>query len=155
MFDEQSEVRPRMDPAPAAPPSEGGRPHAGPSARPSARLSGDGEGASRALRLERKLRMAEVLLADLAPLDDRARLLRIAIVRRDEVLLDGILGALQAQRPPTPIGALASQIARRRDKSSGVHAAYQPEPPKAAAETGTPARPTTVLPPPRGDDDDE
>jgi hypothetical protein len=153
MFDEQSEVRPRMDPAPSARPSEGVRLHRGPSgsARPSAELASG----SRALRLERKLRMAEVLLADLAPLDDRARLLRIAIVRRDEVLLDGILGALQAQRPPTPIGALASQIARSRDKSSGVHAAYQPEPPKAAAETAALARPTTVLPPPRRDDDDE
>jgi len=165
-FDEQSEVRPRIDPAPSANPTEGRWPHTGPSANPtegrrphtvpsgSARSSAPDAGASRSLRLERKLRMAAVLLADLAPLDDRGRLLRIAIVRRDEVLLDGILGALQAQRPPTPIGALASQIVRRRDTSSGIRSAYQPEPPPAAAETAAPARPTTVLPPPRRDDDE-
>ena len=137
-FDEQSEVRPRLEPAPSG------------SARPTA----EDARASRAVRLELKLRMAKVLLADLAPLDDRGRLLRIAIVRRDEVLLDGILGALQAQRPPTPIGALASQIARGRDNSSGIRPAYQPEPAPQAAESAAPARATTVLPPPRRDDDE-
>jgi hypothetical protein len=42
-------------------------------------------------RIERKLRIAQALLADLPPSDGRARLLRAAIVRRDEALLDGIL----------------------------------------------------------------
>jgi hypothetical protein len=50
--------------------------------------------ADRTERLEHKLRAARALLASLPPDHPRARLLRIALVRRDEVVLDGILLAL-------------------------------------------------------------
>lgn len=98
--------------------------------------------------------MATALLNALPPFDERARLLRVAIVRRDEVLLDGILGALQARRMTTPIGSLASQIARPRH-SSGIRPAYrEAEPPAQAANAKAPQRSGTLLPPPRRDDED-
>jgi hypothetical protein len=49
-------------------------------------------------RLESKLLTATALLAKLEPQDARARLLHIAVLRRDESLLDGILAELSA--PP-------------------------------------------------------
>jgi hypothetical protein len=45
-------------------------------------------------RLEAKLRVGRGVLATLSAADDRARLLHVAIVRRDEALLDGVLAAL-------------------------------------------------------------
>lgn len=54
-------------------------------------------------RLESKLTDAAALLAKLEPQDARARLLHIAMLRRDEALLDGILAEL----------ALPRQTARR------------------------------------------
>ncbi len=45
-------------------------------------------------RLESKLGEAAAMLARLEPHDARARLLHIAMLRRDEVLLDGILAEL-------------------------------------------------------------
>jgi hypothetical protein len=45
-------------------------------------------------RLESKLGEAAALLAKLEPQDARARLLHIAMLRRDEALLDGILAEL-------------------------------------------------------------
>ena len=45
-------------------------------------------------RLESKLEEAARLLARLEPQDARARLLHIAMLRRDEALLDGILAEL-------------------------------------------------------------
>jgi len=45
-------------------------------------------------RLESKLADAAALLARLEPQDARARLLHIAMLRRDEALLDGILAEL-------------------------------------------------------------
>ncbi|MEI9941805.1 MAG: hypothetical protein WDO69_31715 [Pseudomonadota bacterium] len=45
-------------------------------------------------RLETKLAEAAALLAKLEPQDARARLLHIAMLRRDEALLDGILAEL-------------------------------------------------------------
>ncbi|HEY3493214.1 MAG TPA: hypothetical protein VGK73_00955 [Polyangiaceae bacterium] len=45
-------------------------------------------------RLEAKLRVGREVLASLSAADDRARLLHVAIVRRDEALLDGVLSAL-------------------------------------------------------------
>ncbi len=45
-------------------------------------------------RLESKLGQAQALLARLEPQDARARLLHIAVLRRDEALLDGILAEL-------------------------------------------------------------
>ncbi len=45
-------------------------------------------------RLESKLAEAQALLSKLEPQDARARLLHIAVLRRDETLLDGILAEL-------------------------------------------------------------
>ena len=50
-------------------------------------------------RLESKLGQAATLLARLEPQDARARLLHIAMLRRDESLLDGILAELALPRP--------------------------------------------------------
>jgi len=50
-------------------------------------------GATRS-RLEAKLKAGRALLAKLSAADDRARLLHVAIVRRDEALLDGVLASL-------------------------------------------------------------
>ena len=55
-------------------------------------------------RLERKLADAQALLARLEPQDARTRLLHIAMLRRDEALLDGILAEL----------ALPPRVARAR-----------------------------------------
>jgi hypothetical protein len=41
--------------------------------------------------------MAAVLLQDLPADDPNARLLRVAVLRRDEVLIDGVLGVLHAR----------------------------------------------------------
>jgi len=51
-------------------------------------------------RMESKLFAATALLAKLEPQDARARLLNIAVLRRDEALLDGILAELESA--PTP-----------------------------------------------------
>ncbi|HEV8247631.1 MAG TPA: hypothetical protein VGP93_17775 [Polyangiaceae bacterium] len=45
-------------------------------------------------RLERKLRHAKQLLSELPAGDERARLLSVAVLRRDEALLDGVLAEL-------------------------------------------------------------
>lgn len=50
-------------------------------------------GASRE-RLEAKLQQARDVLARLPSVDHRARLLHVAIMRRDEALLDGVLSSL-------------------------------------------------------------
>ena len=47
-------------------------------------------------RMEYKIIAAKELLAKLEPQDARARLLHIAVLRRDESLLDGILAELAA-----------------------------------------------------------
>jgi hypothetical protein len=54
---------------------------------------------SLAQRMESKLIAATALLGKLEPQDARARLLHIAVLRRDESLLDGILAELAT--PPT------------------------------------------------------
>ena len=54
---------------------------------------------SLAQRMETKLIAAAALLSKLEPQDARARLLSIAVLRRDESLLDGILAELAT--PPT------------------------------------------------------
>jgi hypothetical protein len=53
-------------------------------------------------RLDAKLRTARAVLATLPTTDDRARLLHIAIRRRDESLLEGVLAALKVgeSKPP-------------------------------------------------------
>ena len=45
-------------------------------------------------RLEKKMRMAGELMRDLPSTDARVRLLYVAIMRRDEALLDGVLAEL-------------------------------------------------------------
>ena len=51
-------------------------------------------------RLVSKLAEATALLAKLEPQDARSRLLQIAVLRKDEALLDGILAELTL--PPVP-----------------------------------------------------
>jgi hypothetical protein len=58
---------------------------------------------TRGERIEEKLRLAESLLAQLPESDSRVRLLRVAVVRRDEVLLDGILADLGRHAPEAPV----------------------------------------------------
>ena len=45
-------------------------------------------------RIEQKVRLALALMQNLPPTDTRVRLLNIAIMRRDEALLDGVLAEL-------------------------------------------------------------
>jgi len=54
-------------------------------------------------RLEQKLRRARAVLASLPVGDDRGRLLHVAIMRRDEALLEGVLSSLgiKDSTPPT------------------------------------------------------
>lgn len=66
------------------------------SVRPAGRRRRRESGVWASRRLEQKLQAAKALLADLPPDHPRARLLRIAIVRKDEVVLDGILQDLNA-----------------------------------------------------------
>ncbi len=56
----------------------------------------DGIIAERTARIEHKVELGTMLLARMNPLDSRARLLASAIMRRDEVLLDGVLDELGA-----------------------------------------------------------
>jgi len=49
----------------------------------------------RTARIEHKVVIAQLLLERLSPVDPRARLLGSAVLRRDEVLLDAILGQMK------------------------------------------------------------
>jgi hypothetical protein len=60
--------------------------------------------------MEAKLVTASALLAQLEPQDARARLLHIAVLRKDEALLDGILAELTA----SPSSASTSTSSRPR-----------------------------------------
>ena|SRR5689334_10811791 len=53
-------------------------------------------------RLDAKLKLAREVLAKLPATDDRGRLLHVAIMRRDEALLDGVLAALGVAGASTP-----------------------------------------------------
>jgi hypothetical protein len=83
--------------------------------------------------LVRKLRFARVLLKLLPASDSRARVLRAAVMRRDEVLLDGMLRVLDAVNDLDDAGAL------------------QPTPEASTAgeavQTHAVDRPRTLLPP--------
>ncbi len=48
----------------------------------------------RTARIEQKVARATLLLQRLSPIDGRARLLGSAVLRRDEVLLDAVLGQM-------------------------------------------------------------
>lgn len=50
-------------------------------------------------RLEKKMQLAGELMKDLPPSDARVRLLYVAIMRRDEALLDGLLAELNKAPP--------------------------------------------------------
>jgi hypothetical protein len=54
---------------------------------------------SRDDRIEQKLRLASALMRNLPATDTRVRLLNIAIMRRDESLLDGVLAELNKPLP--------------------------------------------------------
>jgi hypothetical protein len=83
---EGSSVRERT---PSVPPAPASRPES-----PSASATRD--------RLEGKLRAARAVLATLPATDDRARLLHIAIVRRDESLLEGVLASIEGRKGNRP-----------------------------------------------------
>jgi hypothetical protein len=48
-------------------------------------------------RLEKKVNLARALMKDLPATDARVRLLHVAVLRRDEALLDGVLAELNKQ----------------------------------------------------------
>jgi hypothetical protein len=52
-------------------------------------------------RMEKKMLLATSMLAKLDPRDTRARLLHIAVLRRDETLIDGVLAELGITGAPT------------------------------------------------------
>jgi hypothetical protein len=52
-------------------------------------------------RMEKKMLLATSMLAKLDPFDTRARLLHIAVLRRDETLIDGVLAELGITGAPT------------------------------------------------------
>jgi hypothetical protein len=49
--------------------------------------------------MELMLARAQVVIAEMAPADPRARLLQIAMLRRDEILLEALLRRLDARLP--------------------------------------------------------
>jgi hypothetical protein len=55
-------------------------------------------------RLEKKLRVAQALAQSLPPGHVQGRLLQVAILRRDEALLDGVLASLGAAGKSVPPG---------------------------------------------------
>jgi hypothetical protein len=65
------------------------------SARPSAPSSPELNAPPRDVRIEQKIREAELLLESSQPGDARRRLLQAAILRRDEGLVDAILSTLR------------------------------------------------------------
>jgi hypothetical protein len=87
--EEQSAVRKR----------DSGRPGTEPARVNQAPISSIAETAIRRNeRIEHKLRLSRILLQDLPASDARSRLLELAIMRRDEVLLDGVLELLMRPR---------------------------------------------------------
>jgi hypothetical protein len=64
--------------------------------------SGDAHPAARGVRVDEKVRQAQALLDTLGPSDPRGRLIRVAIIRRDETLLDGLLAEAQRHIPEAP-----------------------------------------------------
>jgi hypothetical protein len=83
-LDEGSSVRPRTA-----------------SARPSTPSSPDLGVPPRDVRVDNKIREAEILLANSPANDSRRRLLQAATLRRDEGLVDAILSTLREAAPPS------------------------------------------------------
>ncbi|MBN2195687.1 MAG: hypothetical protein JW751_22895 [Polyangiaceae bacterium] len=73
-----------------------------PSMVPSAQATLD-----RGVRIDAKIEQARIVLEELDPSDPRIRLLRLALIRRDEVLLDGLLAGIAEER------ARSSQVGQR------------------------------------------
>ena len=69
------------------------------SARAPARARATFELGDRTRRVEQKVRLAREWLSHLPGDDPQARLLRVAALRRDELLLDGVLTQLQGRQP--------------------------------------------------------
>lgn len=85
---EQGSVRPRQtSSSELKPEATGKRSHS--STRPAAGSLDD--------RLEKKMLKAGALLRDLPATDSRVRLLYVAVMRRDEALLDGVLAELNKE----------------------------------------------------------
>ena len=63
--------------------------------RPPLRVPDRPREVARCVRIEQKVRMGQVVLDALPSGDARARLLRTALVRRDEVLIDAVLEQLR------------------------------------------------------------
>jgi hypothetical protein len=146
LYEEYSEVRERDAVANTTDPG---------SRRPDRAAAGVGsiEVETRAARIDRKLRVARILLSEMLPTDSRVRLLQIAIVRRDETLLDGIFGALSRGSGNSPITEFAGRIVRRRRFNSQVRV-RGPEAHTAPDEPSREERHSTLLPPPRDDSED-
>ena len=89
---EVSRIQTRSEvPACAAP-----KPHSAPAA---AAHEGSGSQPTRNERVEQKARFVTAMLRRLAPDDPAVRLLRMAVVRRDETLLDALIRQLQSRTP--------------------------------------------------------
>ena len=83
-------VRPRQESSPALKANDGPSPkRSHSSTRPATGSLDD--------RLEKKMRLAGELIRELPATDTRVRLLYVAIMRRDEALLDGVLAELNKQ----------------------------------------------------------
>lgn len=99
--DEQSSVRDSRQPSghAEAPESARTRRISSPQLRlPQRRVSSPEIVTPKDARIEGKVARAEELLGMLPPSDPRARLLEVALLRRDEALIDGILATLEHPR---------------------------------------------------------
>jgi hypothetical protein len=93
--DEGSAIRPRDSAGSVRPRQESSSQVRDDAPSPSTRVqAADRSLGSRDERLEHKVRLASALMRDLPSTDMRVRLLNIAIMRRDESLLDGVLAEL-------------------------------------------------------------
>ncbi len=119
--DERSSIRPRYAPVPSEQRVMAAQGRKASGERPRARMPSQPSGPveERVPRVDQKIRIAKILFDQLPANSPRARLLRVAIVRRDEVLLDGILDELQAQAKSAsiapPSGDPATGVRKRRD----------------------------------------
>jgi hypothetical protein len=94
--DEGSVIRARESADSARPPLESSHELRADAAAPTRRSHSSTRPATGSLddRLEKKMRLAGELMRDLPSTDSRVRLLYIAIMRRDEALVDGVLAEL-------------------------------------------------------------